>query len=167
MPSAAQADTLLVAFSGMGDVKGILARFQASHGIVILAFYDTRHAMRALRQISGKRIEVLDDACLVPAFISLAQVEKVMIFSRLPPASSLAHLREQLTGKSPFLSELDGSFFVTVEGQPVVSMDVQKMLSSFGELASFTAAGTDSHDQVRSRNFCIDPSLLASRVYTP
>ena len=79
MPSAAPANVLLEAFSGLGDVKGILARFQATHGVVILAFYDTRHAMRALRHMTGKRFEALDDACLIPAFISFAQAEKVRI----------------------------------------------------------------------------------------
>ena len=77
VPSAAPANVLLEAFSGLGDVKGILPRYQATHGIVILAFYDTRHAMLALRRMTGKRFETLDDACLTPAFVSPAQVEKV------------------------------------------------------------------------------------------
>ena len=61
----------------MGDVKGILTRFQASHGIVIVAFYDSRHAARALRKIADNLFPTLDGARLAAAFVSPAQVEKV------------------------------------------------------------------------------------------
>ena len=77
MPATAPANTLLDAFSGLGDVKGILARFQSTHGIIILAFYDTRDAARAVRHIAGKRIETLGGACLVPSLIAFSRVEKV------------------------------------------------------------------------------------------
>ncbi|KAI8993853.1 RNA recognition motif 2-domain-containing protein [Trametes punicea] len=135
VPPAAPTSALLEAFSTLGDVKGILARFQASHGIIVLAFYDTRHAVRAWRQIAGQNFSVLDDARLEAALISPAQVEK-------------------LSGKSEFLSDLDGSFFVTVEGRAVLSGDVQNMLASFGELASFSAAGADPCDQTFHVDFC-------------
>ncbi|KAI0365617.1 hypothetical protein BV20DRAFT_721398 [Pilatotrama ljubarskyi] len=131
VPRTAPSNVLLDAFSGLGDVKGILARFQASHGVVILAFYDTRHAARALRQIAGHKFSALDDVRLEAAYISPTHVEK-------------------LTGKSDFVSELDGSFFVTVEGRAVMPKDVQKMLASFGELTAFSAAGSDPCDQVYS-----------------
>lgn len=54
-----------------------------------------------------------------------------------------------MAGKSDFLDQMDGSFFVTVEARPVAPRDVQNLLASFGELASFDSAGTDPHDQVR------------------
>ncbi|KAI0661172.1 RNA recognition motif 2-domain-containing protein [Cubamyces menziesii] len=135
IPSAAPSNALLEAFSSSGDVKGILARFQATHGIIILAFYDTRHAARALRQIAGHKFATLDDARLEAAFVSPAGLEK-------------------LTGKSDFISELEGSFFVTVEGRAVLSQDVQTMLGSFGELASFSAAASDPCDQTFHVEFC-------------
>ncbi|KAJ2980261.1 hypothetical protein NUW54_g11029 [Trametes sanguinea] len=122
VPPTAPSGALLDAFSTLGDVKGILARFQATRGVIILAFHDTRHALRALRQIAGHTFPTLEEARLEAAFVSPAQVEK-------------------LTGKSEFISELDGSFFVTVEGRAVLSRDVQNMLSSFGELASFLCRG--------------------------
>ncbi|RDX50115.1 hypothetical protein OH76DRAFT_1349761 [Lentinus brumalis] len=128
VPRKASGTTLLETFAGLGDMKGILAKFQAKHGIIIIAFYDTRHAVRALRQISDKSFPTLDEARLESAFVSPAQVEK-------------------LTGRSPFLSELDGSFLVTVEDRAVVPHDVQNVLASFGELAAFVGAGTDPHDQ--------------------
>ncbi|TBU64511.1 RNA recognition motif 2-domain-containing protein [Dichomitus squalens] len=128
VPSTASATVLREAFSGIGDIKGILARFQYPHGVVILAFYDSRDATRALRQISANQIPTLGDARLSAAFVSPADVER-------------------LTGKSEFLAELDGSFFVTVEARSVAPRDVQNLLASFGELASFDGAGTDPHDQ--------------------
>ncbi|RPD78293.1 hypothetical protein L226DRAFT_543705 [Lentinus tigrinus ALCF2SS1-7] len=128
VPRAASGKALLEAFSTMGDVKGVMARFQASHGVIIIAFFDTRHAVRALRQISGVTLPTLDEVRLESAFVSPAQVEK-------------------LIGKSDFLSALDGSFLVTVEARAVVPKDVQNMLASFGELAAFVGAGTDPHDQ--------------------
>ncbi|KAI0356223.1 hypothetical protein OH77DRAFT_243296 [Trametes cingulata] len=135
VPPTAPSNVLLEAFSGLGDVKGILARFQTSHGVVILAFYDTRHAARALRQIAGHKFSALDDVRLEAAFVSPTQVEK-------------------LTGKSEFVSELDSSFFVTVEGRSVMPKDVQKMLASFGELTAFSAAGSDPCDQTFHVDFC-------------
>ncbi|KAI1796412.1 RNA recognition motif 2-domain-containing protein [Ganoderma leucocontextum] len=124
----APANVLRETFSGMGDIKGILARFQATQGIVLLAFYDTRHAARAFRHITANQVTTLGDDRLVATFVSPVQVEK-------------------LAGKSDFLSEMDGSFFVTVEARSVAPRDVQNLLASFGELASFDGAGTDPHDQ--------------------
>ena len=61
----------------MGDIKGILARFQITHGVVILAFHDSRHAARALRQVSSNQVPTFSDARLKAAFVSPADVEKV------------------------------------------------------------------------------------------
>ncbi|KAH9847633.1 RNA recognition motif 2-domain-containing protein [Lenzites betulinus] len=128
VPANAPSSALRQAFAGLGDVKGILARFQVTQGLVILAFYDTRHAARALRQIASHSFPMLDNANLDAAFVSPAQVENMM-------------------AQEDFISELDGSFFVTVEGRAVEAKDVQKMLASFGELASFSASGSDPSDQ--------------------
>ncbi|PIL34167.1 hypothetical protein GSI_03878 [Ganoderma sinense ZZ0214-1] len=128
VPPTVSANDLRETFSGMGDIKGILARFQVSHGIVLLAFYDTRHAARAFRHVSTDQVTTLGDARLAAAFVSPAQVEKI-------------------AGKSDFLAQMDGSFFVTVEARFVAPRDVQNLLASFGELASFDGAGTDPHDQ--------------------
>lgn len=77
VPQTASANELRESFSGMGDIKGILARFLASHGIVLLAFYDTRHAARAFRHVSANQVTTLGDARLAAAFVSPAQVEQV------------------------------------------------------------------------------------------
>ncbi|KAI0633340.1 RNA recognition motif 2-domain-containing protein [Trametes polyzona] len=135
IPPDSASSALLEAFSGLGDVKGILARFQSSHGFVILAFYDTRHAARALRQIAGKKFPALGNVRLEATFVSPAQVEN-------------------MTAKEDFISELDGSFFVTVEGRPVEPNDVQKLLASFGELSSFSASGSDPCNRTYVVDFC-------------
>lgn len=127
-----------------------MARLQARHGIVIVAFYDTRHAIRAYRQISSGSFPTLDEARLECAFVSPAQVEKVKRYICTPDFAVSDPIR-QLNGKSDFLSALDGSFLVTVEARAVVPKDVQNMLASFGELAAFVGAGTDPHDQVSTR----------------
>ncbi|KAH9942348.1 RNA recognition motif 2-domain-containing protein [Epithele typhae] len=128
VPASAPTSALLEVFHGFGDVKGIQVRFQQSHGVAILAFYDTRHAGRAMRQISGKRISTLSDVCLTLAFMDPAQVQKFF-------------------GKSDFVSELDGAFRITVEGRSVVPHDVRTLFASFGELASFSGVGAHPHDQ--------------------
>ncbi|OJT09286.1 Meiosis protein mei2 [Trametes pubescens] len=135
VPPTAPSSALLDSFSSLGDVKGILARFQATHGVVILAFHDSRHAARALRHIAGHTYSALDNVRLEAEFVSPARVEK-------------------MTAGGDFISELDGSFFVTVEGRAVEPRDVQKMLASFGELASFSASGSDPCDQTFHVDFC-------------
>ncbi|KAI0645439.1 RNA recognition motif 2-domain-containing protein [Trametes meyenii] len=136
VPPTAPSSALLETFSSMGDVKGILARFQATHGVIILAFFDTRHAARALKHISGNTFATLNNARLEAAFVAPADIEK-------------------LTGtRSEFISELDGSFYVTVEGLSMAPRDVQQIFATFGELASFTAAGSDPCDQTFHVEFC-------------
>lgn len=83
IPSTAPSSALLDSFSSLGDVKGILARFQATHGVVILAFYDTRHAARALRHIAGHKFSALDNVHLEAEFVSPGRVEKVRVCSSL------------------------------------------------------------------------------------
>lgn len=68
-----------------------------------------------------------------------------------------------MTAKEDFISELDGSFFVTVEGRAVEPRDVQKMLASFGELASFSASGSDPCDQVCTLSEGMHASQLTYR----
>lgn len=52
-------------------------RFQETHGIVILAFYDARHAIRARRQISSQVLRGLEDVCLEAMFITPENLETV------------------------------------------------------------------------------------------
>ncbi|KAI0743840.1 RNA recognition motif 2-domain-containing protein [Daedaleopsis nitida] len=128
VPRDASSKALMDAFCGMGSVRGIMARFLSTYGIIFVAFYDTRHAVRAMSLISNNPYYAFENVRLESAFVSPAQVEQVI-------------------GRSLSISDMDGSFFVTVEDVFVPPQNVQNILASFGELASFTAAGTDPHDQ--------------------
>jgi hypothetical protein len=77
VPSNAEPSTLKEAFTGYGDVKGILSRFQAEHGIIILAFFDVRDAIRAQRFLSTASLEVFGGRALSAKFISASVLEKV------------------------------------------------------------------------------------------
>ncbi|KAI0958378.1 hypothetical protein AcV7_004213 [Taiwanofungus camphoratus] len=127
VPPAASSAKLRDAFAPTGDIKGIHVRFQAS-GLVILAYYNVRHAARARRQISGHSFACLDDVRLEAGFITLERLEMI-------------------TGKSPFIAETDGALLLSIEGRPLQPADVQNVLLSFGELMSFGDVPSDSHDQ--------------------
>ena len=77
VPPSAPSSKLRDVFASTGDVKGIWVRFQETHGIVILAFYDIRHAMRAKRQISSQVLRGLEDIRLEAAFITAENLERV------------------------------------------------------------------------------------------
>lgn len=85
VPPAASSAKLRDAFAPTGDIKGIHVRFQAS-GLVILAYYNVRHAARARRQISGHSFACLDDVRLEAGFITLERLEMV----RFPPSCVFA-----------------------------------------------------------------------------
>ena len=65
----------------MGDIKGILVRFQAAHGVIILAFFDVRHASRARKQISGQTLAGLQNVPLDASFIPAARLKTVCLFT--------------------------------------------------------------------------------------
>ena len=77
VPPSAPSSKLRDVFASTGDVKGIWVRFQETHGIVILAFYDVRHAIRAKRQISNQVLRGLEDTHLEAMFISPENLETV------------------------------------------------------------------------------------------
>ncbi|KAH9929307.1 RNA recognition motif 2-domain-containing protein [Amylocystis lapponica] len=128
IPPSVSSATLRTAFASMGDIKGILVRFQASHGVIILAFFDVRHASRAQKQICGQTLAGLGHTPLETSFITSEQLRVII-------------------GKSTFVTETDGSFFVSVEDRVIEPANLRSILTSFGELKSFEAAGADAHDQ--------------------
>ncbi|EPS96290.1 hypothetical protein FOMPIDRAFT_110170 [Fomitopsis schrenkii] len=127
VPASASSSKLRDVFAATGDVKGIWVRFQETHGIVVLAFYDARHAIRARRQISSQVLRGLEDACLETMFIAPENLETI-------------------TGKSSFVDETDGALFVSFEDRRFQPSSLQSVLSSFGDLLSFEA--TDPQDQL-------------------
>jgi hypothetical protein len=62
-------------FQGCGDIKGICVRFQKEHGIVILAFFDIRHAQRAKNFLTSQ--SSLNNASLNVRDIPLVELRKV------------------------------------------------------------------------------------------
>ncbi|CCL99860.1 uncharacterized protein FIBRA_01885 [Fibroporia radiculosa] len=113
-------------FAPMGDIKGIWVRFQSSHRIVILAFYNVRHAIRAKRQIAGQVLRGLDDVRLDAGFVNAERLEMI-------------------AGKSNFIDETDGKVTVSVGDRRFESANLQKLLSSFGDLMTF---GADTHESM-------------------
>lgn len=77
VPPSSPSSKLRDVFATTGDVKGIWVRFQETHGIVILAFYDIRHAIRAKRQISSQALLGLEDIRLEAKFIAAEHLETV------------------------------------------------------------------------------------------
>ncbi|KAL6308053.1 RNA recognition motif 2-domain-containing protein [Sparassis latifolia] len=128
VPPSTSFATLRMAFSSMGDIKGIFVRFQVSHSVILLAFFDVREATRAKSQISGQTLPGLEDVCLEAGFVTGEQLDI-------------------LTGRSPFVTEMDAAIYVTVEDCVLDAASLRNVLASFGELLSFEAVGADPHDQ--------------------
>ncbi|KAH9832301.1 RNA recognition motif 2-domain-containing protein [Rhodofomes roseus] len=120
IPLAAPSAKLKDVFASTGDVKGIWVRFQETDGIVILAYYDIRHAVRARRQISSQAMHGLEGVRLEAIFIAPEELEK-------------------MTGKSAFVDETDGTLYVSFEDRRFQPSSLQNVLSSFGELLLFEA----------------------------
>ncbi|KZT65945.1 hypothetical protein DAEQUDRAFT_490578 [Daedalea quercina L-15889] len=133
VPPSAPATKLRDVFSLTGDVKGIWVRFQETHGIIVVAYYDIRHAVRARRQIVSQALPGLEEVRLEAVFITPERLEMI-------------------TGKSSFVDETDGSLFVTFEDRRFQPSSLQNVLSSFGELLSFEA--TEPHEQVYHVEYC-------------
>lgn len=146
MPASATGQKLKDAFGPTGEIKGIWVRFQDSHGVVVLAFFDIRHAIRAQRQITSQTFPGLDDVRLDAGFVSAEQLEMVRLLICFAQVTIfyMQLVSFQLTGKSSFVDETDGGLFITVKHfQPAA---LQNVLSSFGELRSFEI--TDPHEAV-------------------
>lgn len=77
MPKSASGTKLNDSFAPLGDIKGILVRFQASHGVIIIAFFDIRESIRAQRQIPSQSLPGLEEACLDARFVNTEQLEAV------------------------------------------------------------------------------------------
>ena len=69
----------------------------------------------------------------------------------------------QITGKSSFVDETDGTLFVSFEDRRFQPSSLQNVLSSFGELLSFEA--TEPHEQVcGSRDLCGHATNTATHI---
>ena len=64
------------AFAPLGKLR-IQARYQDSHGVVMLGFYDTRVALRVFHHLKDDPFPALGNVHLEPSFVSQAKAEKV------------------------------------------------------------------------------------------
>ena len=71
------------AFAPTGDVKGIWVPFQESHGVIILAYYDIRHATQARSLIANQAIPGLEETRISLRNMSTEQIERVGALKRL------------------------------------------------------------------------------------
>ncbi|EED83036.1 predicted protein [Postia placenta Mad-698-R] len=107
----------------------------ASHGVIIIAFFDIRESIRAQRQIPSQSLPGLEEACL-DASCHYGGLTEIHFF---PPTNF------QTIGRSSFINETDGALFVSVGDHRFQAPALQNLLSSFGELKSFELV--DPHDQ--------------------
>ena len=70
-------DKLRDVFASTGDVKGIWVRFQETHGVIIVAYYDNRHAVRARRQVLSQGLHGFEDIRLEAMLIDPDRLEAV------------------------------------------------------------------------------------------
>jgi hypothetical protein len=140
VPRTADADTVKNAFMSLlspsldilpskqthpkdDPIKGIFVRFQATHGVVILAFFDTRQAAKVVKLMTnavaarlfiamGGTAEEGVETALQCRFLSVDGLCKVISF-RFSRVIFLILL--QLIGKSSFVEETNGQFFISVE----------------------------------------------------
>ncbi|CAE6510516.1 unnamed protein product [Rhizoctonia solani] len=118
VPPSASGDTLTAAFERCGLLRGIFVRLQAELGVVLLAFFDSRHASKALAQMQEKPREYFEDST---------------ISARIP---------SYILSGSPILTELDSRVYITLVGQTTsLGPHMQSLLATFGELKLFKVVG--------------------------
>ncbi|KAJ7251524.1 hypothetical protein B0H12DRAFT_641759 [Mycena haematopus] len=155
--SAPQSTSSLV--PTIDSIKGVLLRYHESHGIAILAFYDVRQAKSAQALLSTPATGALAD-CVA---------EEVKFGGQNGWFDCSFVTSEDLTkmvGKSPFLTETQGSFFLAVEAV-AKSSDAENakretsiatlinVLKAYGGLRSFGLAS--ENQQTSSRKvFCVE-----------
>ncbi|KAF8236469.1 hypothetical protein L208DRAFT_1375985 [Tricholoma matsutake] len=92
------------------SIKGVFVRCQKSHGIVMLAFFDPRHAARAKEILSLPSTGPLAD-CVSDELAE--DGSEPWIFCEFISAEKLA----EIIGPSAFLASTDGSFSLVAEGR--------------------------------------------------
>ncbi|CAE6356662.1 unnamed protein product [Rhizoctonia solani] len=123
VPRSAPSDDLKAAFESLGHFRGIFVRLQAEHGVVILAFYDSRHASKALSKIQENPQQYFEDSTLsarIPTYLEL----------------------KQILSDSPVLVHSDSRVYVTLVGRTtILGPQMQGLLATFGDLKHFRVVG--------------------------
>ncbi|KAJ1304810.1 hypothetical protein OPQ81_005945 [Rhizoctonia solani] len=137
-PPNASNDTIKTTFESLKQLRGIFIRLQAEHGVVILAFFDSRDASKALSEMqdnSQKYFEGSAIAARIPSYIELNQA------SILGANCSWLTFVQILRG-STILTELDSRVYITLVGQTtVLGPQMQSLLGTFGDLKLFRVVG--------------------------
>ncbi|KAJ6499207.1 RNA recognition motif 2-domain-containing protein, partial [Mycena sanguinolenta] len=144
------------------SIKGVLLRYHESHGIAILAFYDVRQAKSAQTLLSTPAAGALAD-CLGDE-VKFGGKNGWFDCSFVT-SQDLA----EMVGKSSFLAETQGSFFLTVEAVTKSSdatgtenakrelsiATLINVLKAYGGLRSFGLA-SESQQTPSRKVFCVE-----------
>ncbi|CEL60683.1 Meiosis protein mei2 OS=Schizosaccharomyces pombe (strain 972 / ATCC 24843) GN=mei2 PE=1 SV=1 [Rhizoctonia solani AG-1 IB] len=123
VPPNAPGDDLKAAFESLGQFRGIFVRLLSEHGVVILAFHDSRHASQALSKIQSNPQQYFEGSTLS---------------ARIPSYPEL----KQILGDSPVLLDSDSRVYVTLVGRTtILGPQMQGLLSTFGDLKHFRVVG--------------------------
>ncbi|QRW21703.1 RNA recognition motif protein [Rhizoctonia solani] len=123
IPRAASGDDLKTTLESLGQLRGIFVRLQAEHGVVILAFYDSRHASQALSKIQENPHKYF---------------EAHTLSARIPSYPEL----KQILSDSPVLVDSDSRVYVTLVGRTtLLGPQMQGLLATFGDLKLFRVVG--------------------------
>ena len=142
VPKSATSDVLKQSLKQCGSIKGTLVRFQPVHGLVVIAFYDSRDAARANAYISQISIQ---GATLTARLLSPVILRKVCFpgspqFLRVQACGSPVVLlpRFQLIpGPNAFLDECEALVSISIEDGSLSENQLRDLLVPFGHLQSF------------------------------
>ncbi|KAH7339841.1 hypothetical protein B0J17DRAFT_656985 [Rhizoctonia solani] len=128
VPPNASDNTLITAFKRYGELLGIFDRLQAERGVVLLAFYDSRQASKALAQMQSNPHECFEDSAIAartPSYPELSQVSMSSI------------MRGSLV-----LTQLDSRVYIRLVGQTTsLGPQMHNLLATFGDLKIFRVVG--------------------------
>lgn len=117
VPKSATSDALKQSLKQCGPIKGLLVRFQPIHGFVVVAFYDSRDAVRA------------------KAYVPQISVQGATLSARL---LSPVILRKVMSGPNAFLDECEALVSVSIDDGTLGENQLRDILASFGFLHSFS-----------------------------
>ena len=143
VPKSVTPEILKQSLNQCGSIKGILARFQPIHGLVVIAFYDSSDAARAKAYIPQISVQ---GATLSARLLSPVILRKVWLFAALPPFLRLETCNSRavlpcfqlMLGPNAFLDECEALISVSIEDGSLSENQLRDLLSSFGHLQSFS-----------------------------
>ncbi|QRV94239.1 RNA recognition motif protein [Ceratobasidium sp. AG-Ba] len=145
VPRDVSSETLRLTFERCGVLRGIYVRLQAELGMVVLAYYDSRHAASALSQLQATPDQYF---------------EGMTISARIPSYAELT----QLLPNSPIVTECDSRVYITLVGQTTsLGPHMQSLLATYGDMKMFRVVGM--HYKARQSRPCSGQSLTYMQVF--